>query len=372
MPRVSVLIPLYNGTAFIRRALESVQMQTFRDWEVLVINENGSDDDGTEIVREMAETDPRIRLIQNGTRLGLAESLNRGIREASGEYIARLDADDTALSERFEKQVSFLNAHPEVGLCGTWQLHYGDNGEWIHRAEPDPDKLRCMLLFWCDLCHSTLMLRKSAFLDNDLFYDPNALAEDFELWTRAMQHMQIVNLPEVLGTYNESTGITPGKKEQLNEESGRIAARTLERVLGLNLTEKETQLLNSWDNPVERSLTREEDLFLLQDVLKRIWWKNLEVHFFNSDYLIQILAAKWFWTKDFTDWKADYSDVHNLSQAFSDQYKPGFKTRYKTFREQNPQLKTRLKKIAKKIYRKTDSIYRKNLEDLKDIFKEIN
>ncbi len=351
MPRVSVVLPLFNGRAYIERCLRSVRAQTYTDWEVLVVNEYGSDDGGAEIVRSLAQTDPRFRLIQNETRLGLAESLNVGLREAAGEYIARLDADDTALPERFERQVAFMDAHPDVGLCGTWQLHYGSGYEWIHRAEPNPDKLRCMLLFWCDLCHSTLMLRRDCFLKHTLFYDSAAQAEDFELWSRAMRYMRIANIPEVLGTYNESTGITPGKKLLLNEESGRIAARTVKQILGIELTEEETRLLNSWSNPIEGSYHRSKELQTLRDTLSRIWVKNREIGFFDSDYLLQILAAKWFWTKDNLDWKTDYSGVRTLSQAFSDRYRPSLLARYKIFRAQNPRLLTRIKKIIRRLLR---------------------
>ena len=129
MPRVSVVIPLYNGGKYIEKALNSVINQSYSDWEVLVISEYGDDDGGDEIVKSLAKTDNRFRLIKNKTRLGLAESLNLGFREAKGEYIARLDADDTALPERFKKQVSYMDSHRDVGICGTWQLHYGKDSK---------------------------------------------------------------------------------------------------------------------------------------------------------------------------------------------------------------------------------------------------
>ena len=373
MPKVTVLIPLYNGSAFIEKSLQSVLTQTFTDWEVIVVNEYESNDGGAEIVLSYGKKDPRFKLIQNEKRLGLAESLNAGMKAAKGEYIARLDADDTALPERFEKQVAFMDSHPDVGVCGTWQLHYGSGNEWVHTAEPNPDKLRCMLLFWCDLCHSTLMLRRTAFLEHSLFYDPNALAEDFELWSRAMQYMQIANLPEVLGTYNESTGITPGKKDRLNKESGMIAARTLERILGLKLRENEKHLLNSWINPLEDSDHRDDELRLLRDILSEIWINNQRVGFFDSDYLLQILAAKWFWTKDYLDWKTDYSHIHSLSQVFSDEYRPGLISRYTIFRAQNPNIKTRIKKITKKLLRPMACASRRVTRALmKDVYQQID
>ena len=316
-PRVSVVLPAFRASTYISQAIDSIQAQTFTDWELLVINDAGSDDGTAELVNMYAWNDPRIRLIQAKERLGLAESLNLGMREARGEYIARIDADDTSMPERFEKQVAYLDGHPDVGILGTWQRHYG-RGEWIHKAAPEPELQRCRLLFWCDLCHSTLMLRRGIFMEHELFYDDTAQAEDFDLWTRCMDYMQIANIPEVLGDYREGTGITGGKIADLSDESGRVTARTLKRVLGLNLSLYEYRLLNAWRNPIS-SDRKEEDLEIVREVMKRIWCRNEEVGFFDSRCLAQVLAAKYYWLKENKDWKkCDYSHVQRLEDIFAE------------------------------------------------------
>lgn len=350
-PIVSVVLPSFRAVKDISRAIDCVQAQTFTDWELLVINDFGSDDGTAEIVRMYAWGDPRIRLIQAEERLGLAESLNVGMREARGAYIARLDADDTSKPERFEKQVAFMEAHPEVGICGTWQHHYGNGADWVHEATPDPKALRCRLLFWCDLCHSTLMLRRDVFLRNHLFYDPDAQAEDFELWTRAMDFMEIANIPEVLGEYNESGGITGGKIELLAEESGQITARTLKRVLNMELPIYDRFLLNGWLNPVPEGDDREARLARLKEILTQIWERNESVRFFDSQQLLKVLAAKWQWVKNDADWKRNgYEGVKRLEDVFSDRYAPSLIERYSLFRKNNPQLSVRLGKIIRKLF----------------------
>ena len=318
-PRINVVMPTFNSAEGISASIDSILNQTYTNWELLVINDFGSDDGTAEIVKAYAWADPRIRLIQTEERLGLAESLNLGMRESRGEYIARMDADDTSMPERFEKQIQYLDEHPNVGICGTWQHHYGNGKDWVHQAAPDPEVQKCRLLFWCDLCHSTLMLRRSAFLDNDLFYDPSAKAEDYELWTRAVEFMDIANIPEVLGEYNETSGITGGRVALLAEESGQISRRFLDRVLGVKLSRYDSFLLNGWKNPISKNEPdRSEQLDRLRLIFLEIYEKNKEVRFFDEHHLLEVLAAKWYWAKDDIDWKkTDYSDINKPEDIFT-------------------------------------------------------
>ena len=111
MPKVTVLLPVYNSEKYIRESIDSIIAQSFTDWDMLILNEYGSSKECTKIVKEYEQLDKRIRVIQNDKRLGLAKSLNLGIREATGEYIARMDADDISRRDRFQKEVDFLDGH---------------------------------------------------------------------------------------------------------------------------------------------------------------------------------------------------------------------------------------------------------------------
>ena len=121
MPGVSIIMPVYNGIHFIEEAVRSIQNQTFTDWEFIIVNEFGSNDGSQDYIEYAAFYDPRIHLIQNETQLGLAASLNVGLAAAKGKYIARVDVDDPSYPERLEKQVAFLDANPEITLCGCIQ-----------------------------------------------------------------------------------------------------------------------------------------------------------------------------------------------------------------------------------------------------------
>ena len=350
MPRVTVLMPVFNSAAVVEQAVKSIQAQTFTDWEMIVVNDFGSDDGSGEILRACAEKDPRIILIEPEYRLGLARSLNLGIQEAKGEYIARLDADDTSAPTRLAKQVAFLDAHPEVGVCGSWQHHYGPDRDWVHRAPADPQMCRARLLFWCDLCHSTLMLRRSVFVDNSLYYDPARKAEDYDLWTRAMMHTEIANIPEVLGEYKEDgTGITDKKRKALHAESGQIVAATLNRLWGMELTEEQAALLRSWENDYQAAGNREEMLRELQSLLRRIWEANRISPFFEEKALLQVLACKWQWAKNCANWEGIPYKVQTIDDVFDDaKSKPSLLTRFRVFLRNNPSNKVRVKKLAKK------------------------
>lgn len=355
MPLVSVVMPTYCARTDVANAVESVLAQTYPHWELLVINDFGSDDGTAEIVEAYHRKDTRVRLIQASRRLGLAESLNYGFREAQGKYIARLDADDTAHPTRFEKQVALMEAQEDVGICGTWQHHYGPDVEWIHRAESDEKKLICNLLFWCDLCHSTLMLRRSVILDHQLYYDGDYAAEDYELWTRAALVTRIVNIPEVLGEYKiDGTNITAAKEKEMKIDSGRITSKMLRNTLQMTLTPRQEYLISGWTNQYwdkryPESRNRAESLTELKEVLLAIWSSNQKKAFFAPESLLQTLSAKWHWARDDGDCRTIYQ-VRSIEEALADKRGISIWERYRIFRRNNPKFTMRLRKILHRFF----------------------
>jgi len=298
MPLVTVVIPVYNSVAHLKDAIDSVIRQTFTDWELLVINEYGSDDGSVEVTETFSEKDSRIRLIQNQERLGLSESLNLGIRMASGTYIARLDADDLAHPRRLEKQVARMEADDEIVICGSYQHHIGKGTDWIHKPTIEPEQLKANLLFYCDLCHSTLMLRKETIENHSLWYDRNILAEDFELWTRVVQFGKIVNIPEVLGEYRiTGENITTGKRQELNRESGMIVADNLKRNLDITLSTEDQILFQGWESPFRGAPDKAQKLDRFEQLFRLIYNQNLIYHYYDNQSLLNAMTTKWCWAK---------------------------------------------------------------------------
>lgn len=368
MPKVSVVMPVYNGEKYLREAIDSIVAQTFTDWEFIIVNEFGSDDGSASIVAEYAKKDERFHLVQNEKKLGLAESLNVGFRQSKGEYIARMDADDLSHPERFAKQVVLLDANPHVGICGTWQHHFGKDTDWVHKPQTTSDGCMARLLFNCDLCHSTLMLRRKVIFEHNLFYDNSFSAEDYELWCRAMLVTDIVNIPEVLGEYRiGADNITASKKQMLDVESGQLVARNLQMALGITLDSADHELFQGWSNPFDKfpNEIRQIRLADFERILRKIYAVNNRKQFYREADLLTVLAGKWRWAKYHEPWDAN-REIAELSQIFDEDYKPSFKVRYRNFCAHNRTFGSKIKRICIVMLRPLARPFRRRIEGLLD------
>ncbi len=205
-PKVSVILPVYNGQDYLAEAIDSVLSQSFGDFELIIIND-GSTDSSAEIFENL--DDPRIRFFQQ-TNKGLPATLNRAISLARGEYIARQDQDDVSFRHRFEQQIVFLDANPDVGIVGTSaEIWVGNSlSNRFLRHPTDDALLKFGLLFDNHFVHSSVMIRRAAFdylggYSEDFLRQP---PEDYELWSRIMKKYRVANLPDVLLKYREVEG----------------------------------------------------------------------------------------------------------------------------------------------------------------------
>jgi hypothetical protein len=202
-PVITVLLPVYNGAAEVVRAVDTVLNQTFGDFELLIIND-GSRDDSAAVLDGMC--DPRIRVVHQANA-GLAATLNRGIALAQGRYVVRQDQDDWCRPSRLEKQLAYMEAHPDCGLLGTWaEIWVGDTpSERVHDHPVTHGLLSFDLLFNNPFVHSSVMLRKDVLqavggYSTDPARQP---PEDYELWSRMARQCTVANLPERLLVYRE-------------------------------------------------------------------------------------------------------------------------------------------------------------------------
>lgn len=194
-PRVTVLMPAYNAGAYLRLAVDSVLSQTFADFELLIMDD-GSNDGSLATVE--AGRDSRIHLVHHTDNLGLIATLNSGVALARGSYLARMDADDLCEPERLERQVDYLDGHPEVGVCSTWATFIDREGQEIGVLRTATGK-RLQRLFWkpSPLVHAAMMVRRQLLLEHP--YDPTYEdAEDYELLLRLYDVTLMYNLPETL------------------------------------------------------------------------------------------------------------------------------------------------------------------------------
>lgn len=218
-PKISVILPVYNGAAYIEDAIKSIINQTLQDFELILIND-GSTDKSLSIITRYIAKDKRIKVIDRKNK-GLIYSLNEGISQAKGEFIARMDADDICMPTRFEKQLNYMQEH-NLDLCGSWTQPFTAEKILPIRKYPEKheDIIITMIFFNC-FAHPSMMIRKKVF--SRLKYN-NEVAEDYQLWCNAIAiGFRAGNVPEVLLKYREhAQQITKNKAAELEDSAKRI------------------------------------------------------------------------------------------------------------------------------------------------------
>ena len=291
MPTVSVVMPTYNAEKFLKEAIDSILDQTYQDFELLVIDDN-SKDNTCNIVKSYK--DKRIKLIK-GPQKGLAAALNYGIKVAKGKYIARMDADDISLPTRFEKQVTYLDKHPEITILGTWQEHFG-RWNFVHKAKGTHEECKAELLFNCDLCHSTLMFRKSDFIKNNIQYPEGSPQEDYELWLSICNKVRFANLQENLCRHRTYEGsITTQKTDILTTYHVKLLQKFLRENLHIKLADSDLDLLQRKYNPLSgKSEVEIKDYIIrLNKLFEKIEKKNKKFNIFDPKILHRTLKLNY-------------------------------------------------------------------------------
>lgn len=228
MPFVSVILPVFNGSLYLRRSIDSILNQDLRDFELIIIND-GSHDDSAVIIKQYS--DPRIHYFYQDN-LGLADTLNRGIGLARGKYIARQDQDDVSASNRLSLQVDFLSNNPEYAMVGS-AAEIWVNGKKSSRVLRHPisdAELRFGLLFRNYFVHSSVLIRRDVLLEfGGYSTNPERQPpEDYELWSRISRKYKLANLIEPLVSYHEV--IDSMSRQGINPFQHKLIALTQENI----------------------------------------------------------------------------------------------------------------------------------------------
>ena len=232
MPRVSIVMAVHNGSAFLAEAVASVLAQTLTEIELVVVDD-GSTDASPEILA--AVRDSRLRIIRNERNLGLAASLNRGISAAGGPYVARLDADDVCHRDRLRRQAEFLDANARIAILGSAVRVTGagtpDGTVWP--APRGPLAVRFASMLRTPFFHPTVMIRLAALPEGSPAYDERLdAAQDYDLWARALRSLDGANLREALVTYRlHGDQVTSTRRRLQLETHDEIARRVIAREL---------------------------------------------------------------------------------------------------------------------------------------------
>ena len=225
--KISVVMAVYNGENYLRTAIDSILRQTESDFEFIIIDD-ASTDSTPSILDSYA--DDRLRVIRNEQNLKLPASLNKGLKMARGKYIARMDADDIAMPDRFEKQVKYLETHQDVAVIGGSFQVFNEFGEdvYVHKAYCD-EMLDKYYLIPSPIGHPTAMLRKSMTVDEGFLYDEQyTSAQDYDLWLRIAQKHKINNIPDVVLKYRvHANSISKKRSEEQQINAANIFIRNL-------------------------------------------------------------------------------------------------------------------------------------------------
>ena len=197
-PLVSIIMPVYNEEASIKKAIKTVIDQTYKKFELIVIDD-GSTDGTSNIVKTLQKLDERIIYLRNEENRGTTYSLNRGLRKASGEYIARIDGDDWYHPRKLELQVKFLERRSEYGIVGTFYILVDESGRAVKvRLPVTHSEIMKRMAYRNAFAHSSIMVRRSV-LDMVGYYDERyEYAQDYDLYFRILEVSKGYNLPSYL------------------------------------------------------------------------------------------------------------------------------------------------------------------------------
>jgi glycosyltransferase involved in cell wall biosynthesis len=200
-PRVSVVTAVYNGERYADRAIPGILGQTFTDFEYIIVDD-GSQDRTPEILGELAARDSRVRIFSPG-RLGVSAAANYGISQARGEYIARQDFDDRSYPDRLRLQVELLDAHPEVGVVGSYYILVDENrGERYVRMPPtEHSEILAAMAKYIPFANTTVTFRKRVWTESGGYAEVADL-EDLLLWVKVAQlGWRFATVREILGEH---------------------------------------------------------------------------------------------------------------------------------------------------------------------------
>ena len=294
-PTISVVLSVYNGGEFLTEAIESILNQTYKDFEFIIIND-GSTDGSLELIREFEKQDSRIVLITRENK-GLIASLNEGIEKSKGKYIARMDADDISLPNRFEVQLEFMEKNLNIGVCGSWIEVFGEGYKAkVVKVAPNDEELRAMLIFTVPVMHPSVMMRKDLLDIYNLRYNEEyQSAEDYKMWLDCAKFIKLANIEKVLLKYRIlNTGMTRVAETTQNDKRYEVIGRIFKEALakmGVENSEEENQfhyILISHERIVKTNV----DIEYLDKYLNKLLNANKSSKLYQHRYLKYLLIKK--------------------------------------------------------------------------------
>lgn len=250
-PLVSVVLPVYNCEKYLGEAIESILKQTLKDFEFIIIND-ASTDSTSEIIKKYAKKDNRIVVINNEKNMYIAGALNKGIKQAQTDYIARMDADDISFPWRLQMQYDLISSNSRVAVVGSDIQIVDENGEVLtYRSyKTTPVSLKRTMMRYSPFAHPVVMFRKSYAAEFG-FYDPSkSPSEDVDLWFKLGSKYDFVSVPYPLLKYRLFMKSSSNKKlrnvEMMTLKMRINAVKTLGYTFGISDVIYNLLQLSTW------------------------------------------------------------------------------------------------------------------------------
>lgn len=285
---ISVLMSAYNSELYVKEAIESILSQTYQEFEFIIINDGSSDETDSIIT---SYSDPRIIYINNHQNIGLIASLNKGLKIAKGNYIARMDADDIALPNRFEMQLEVFKKNPDAIAVGSDYFSFSDSKKTYIKSSSDSDYNKAVLFFSPCFCHPCVMM-KNIFNELNIYYNNDFKhAEDYQLWTQLAFHGKFLNVTEPLLMYRSHLNqISAINKSTQSEISYKIRKAYLNK-LGFKVDDNKLEIINLIGNNV--FITSKIVLFQIENCLLDLKEQNKILEIFNENSFNVFIHKFW-------------------------------------------------------------------------------
>nr|NQU93790.1 glycosyltransferase [Bacteroidota bacterium] len=283
-------MPAFNAEKYIGESILSLLAQSFSDFELIVVND-ASTDKTHEIVKGIR--DDRIILVNNDTNRGIVYSRNRGLKMARGSFIAPFDSDDIALADKFEKQITFLNSHPEYGMIGCWARLVDGSGDFLRKywkLNAKPSAIRAIMLFRNYFVHSALLIRREAFPESG-YMEGYDVVEDYRLCVDIANKFKVWNLPEFLINYRVHPHSAMRSDEIRMRNQDEKIIKYLFNELEIDLT---VERLNAMIMLKDFNSCGDKDfLHHIRDLFYIILEQNAKLGVYDSWELKKVVANRW-------------------------------------------------------------------------------
>jgi glycosyltransferase involved in cell wall biosynthesis len=298
MPKVSVIMPVYARTRYVEKAIESVLRQTHKDFELIVVSDPHPEVADYDFIDKYAERDKRVIHIHNETRLGVSASRNVGIKKAGGEFLALQDDDDVSAPRRFEIQMLYMDAYPEIGAFGIRPKVDGSK-TWMVDNFSCPEMIKALVYFMVPLRNPTLFIRREWMSKHDILFDENLIDnEDTDLEQRMSLHFKMSNIQDSnLFTYrvhkNNGSLLANAQYDTLKTRMS-LVDKHLRKTINLLLSEDElytTRILDTFKEIDGDVLINRYKLF--EATLMKIYERNASVSYCTIQGMSMALHHIW-------------------------------------------------------------------------------